>query len=78
MASSNRERTEGKVRVFNFAAGLAMLPPEVLEQVRDELTDWHGSGTSVMEVSHRGDAFIRVAEEAEGALRELRAVPRKL
>jgi phosphoserine aminotransferase len=63
------------MRVFNFAAGPAMLPAEVLEQVRDELPDWHGSGTSVMEVSHRGKPFMAVAEEAEALLRELLAVP---
>jgi phosphoserine aminotransferase len=63
------------VRVFNFAAGPAALPVEVLEQVRDELLDWQGSGTSVMEVSHRGKAFVRVAEESEALLRELLGVP---
>jgi len=63
------------VRVFNFAAGPATLPVEVLEQVRDELLDWQGSGTSVMEVSHRGKAFTAVAQEAEALLRELLAVP---
>jgi phosphoserine aminotransferase len=63
------------VRVFNFAAGPAALPVEVLEQVRDELTDWQGSGASVMEVSHRGKAFMAVAQEAEALLRELLAVP---
>lgn len=63
------------MRVFNFAAGPAMLPAEVLEQVRDELPDWHGSGTSVMEVSHRGKPFMAVAEEAEALLRELLGVP---
>ena len=42
------------MRVFNFAAGPATLPVQVLEQVRDELLDWQGSGASVMEVSHRG------------------------
>ena len=63
------------MRVFNFAAGPATLPVEVLEQVRDELLDWHGSGTSVMEVSHRGKAFTAVAHEAEALLRELLAVP---
>jgi phosphoserine aminotransferase len=63
------------VRVFNFAAGPAALPVEVLEQVREELTDWQGSGASVMEVSHRGKAFMAVALEAEQALRELLAVP---
>jgi len=63
------------VRVFNFAPGPAMLPTEVLEQVRDELLDWQGSGTSVMEVSHRGKAFTAVAQEAEALLRELLAIP---
>ena len=63
------------MRVFNFAAGPATLPLEVLEQVRDELTDWHGSGMSVMEVSHRGKAFVAVAEQAEADLRELMAIP---
>jgi phosphoserine aminotransferase len=63
------------VRVFNFSAGPAMLPLAVLEQVRDELPDWQGSGMSVIEVSHRGKAFIKVAEEAEADLRELLSVP---
>ncbi len=63
------------MRVFNFAAGPATLPLPVLEQARDELTDWQGSGTSVMEVSHRGKAFVAVAEQAEQDLRELLAVP---
>jgi len=59
------------MRVFNFAAGPAALPTEVLEQMRSELTDWRGSGSSVMEVSHRGRAFIDVAEAAERDLRKL-------
>jgi phosphoserine aminotransferase len=59
------------VRAFNFAAGPATLPLEVLEQVRSELTDWRGSGSSVMEVSHRSKAFIEVAAQAEQDLREL-------
>lgn len=63
------------MRVFNFAAGPATLPEEVLEQVRDELLDWQGSGASVMEVSHRGKAFMAVAQESEALLRELLAVP---
>jgi len=63
------------VRVFNFAAGPATLPLPVLEQVQDELPDWQGSGMSVMEISHRSKAFIRVAEQAEADLRELLAVP---
>jgi phosphoserine aminotransferase len=63
------------VRVFNFAAGPATLPLPVLEQVQAELTDWQASGMSVMEISHRSKAFIRVAQEAEHDLRELLAVP---
>ena len=63
------------MRVFNFAAGPAALPLEVLEQVREELTDWQGSGASVMELSHRGKAFVAVAREAERLLRELLVVP---
>jgi phosphoserine aminotransferase len=62
-------------RVFNFAAGPAMLPLEVLEQVREELTDWRASGMSVMEISHRSKAFLAVAQEAEADLRELLAIP---
>ena len=63
------------MRVFNFAAGPATLPVEVLDQAREELPDWHGCGMSVLEVSHRGKAFVAVAQEAEAALRELLAVP---
>ena len=63
------------MRVFNFAAGPATLPVEVLEQVRDELTDWQGSGCSVMEVSHRGRAFTELAQESEQLLRDLLGVP---
>jgi len=63
------------VRVFNFAAGPATLPLEVLEQARSELTDWRGSGMSVMEVSHRSKAFQAVAADLESTLRNLLAVP---
>jgi phosphoserine aminotransferase len=63
------------MRVYNFSPGPAMLPLEVLEQVRNELIDWRASGMSVMEVSHRGKAFIAVAQEAEADLRELLAIP---
>ena len=63
------------MRVFNFAAGPATLPVEVLEQVRDELLDWQGSGASVMEVSHRGKAFMAMAQESEALVRELLEVP---
>ena len=64
------------MRTYNFSPGPAALPTEVLEQARDELLDWNGSGMSVMEVSHRGKAFLQVAAEAEADLRELLAVPR--
>ncbi|MBS0366785.1 MAG: 3-phosphoserine/phosphohydroxythreonine transaminase [Proteobacteria bacterium] len=63
------------VRVFNFAAGPATLPAEVLQQARDELLDWQGGGMSVLEVSHRGKPFVACAQEAEQLLRELLAIP---
>jgi phosphoserine aminotransferase len=62
-------------RVFNFAAGPAALPEEVLRQAADEMLDWHGSGMSVMEMSHRGKEFTGIIEQAEADLRELMAVP---
>ncbi len=62
-------------RVFNFSAGPAALPEEVLRQAADEMLDWHGSGTSVMEMSHRGKEFISIAEAAEADLRELMGIP---
>jgi phosphoserine aminotransferase len=61
--------------VYNFCAGPAMLPAAVLETVRAELTDWQGSGLSVMEVSHRGAAFQACVAEAERDLRELMSIP---
>jgi phosphoserine aminotransferase len=63
------------VRVFNFAAGPATLPLEVLQQARDELLDWNHSGMSVMEVSHRSKAFVAVAQQAEADLREILGIP---
>ncbi|ATE59345.1 3-phosphoserine/phosphohydroxythreonine transaminase [Thauera sinica] len=62
-------------RVWNFSAGPAVLPEEVLRQAADEMLDWHGSGMSVMEMSHRGKEFISIIEEAEADLRELLAIP---
>ena len=61
--------------MFNFSAGPAALPLEVLEQASAELTDWAGSGMSVMEVSHRGKAFTALAEQTEARLRALLAIP---
>jgi phosphoserine aminotransferase len=62
-------------RIFNFSAGPATLPEEVLAQAGDELLDWRGSGMSVMEMSHRGKEFVSIAGEVESDLRELLAVP---
>lgn len=62
-------------RVFNFASGPAVLPEPVLRQAQDELLDWGGRGFSVMETSHRTEAFVAVMDETEALLRELLAVP---
>ncbi|MDT8998068.1 3-phosphoserine/phosphohydroxythreonine transaminase [Paucibacter sp. APW11] len=62
-------------RPFNFSAGPAALPEEVLQQAAAEMLDWQGSGMSVMEMSHRGAEFISIAEAAEADLRELLQVP---
>jgi len=62
-------------RVFNFSAGPAVLPETVLRTAAEEMLDWHGSGMSVMEMSHRGKEFIAIHAEAEALLRELLAVP---
>ena len=61
--------------IYNFSAGPAVLPQEVLRQAADEMLDWHGSGMSVMEMSHRGKEFIAIHAEAEALLRELMAIP---
>ncbi len=61
--------------IFNFAAGPAVLPHEVLAQAREELLDWRGTGMSVMEMSHRGKEFMGIAAEAHADLRELMAIP---
>jgi phosphoserine aminotransferase len=62
-------------RTFNFSAGPAVLPESVLQQAAAEMLDWHGSGMSVMEMSHRGEEFTAIHAEAEQDLRELLAVP---
>jgi phosphoserine aminotransferase len=62
-------------RIFNFSAGPAMLPAEVLARAGDEMLDWRASGMSVMEMSHRGPEFISIAAEAEADLRGLLAIP---
>lgn len=62
-------------RPYNFSAGPAAMPAEVLEIAAREMLDWHGSGMSVMEMSHRGKAFGEIATQAEADLRELLEVP---
>ena len=62
------------MRVHNFSAGPAMLPTEVLDQAQAELLDWGGSGMSVMEVSHRGKAFVACAAQTEASLREVMGI----
>jgi phosphoserine aminotransferase len=62
-------------RIYNFSAGPAALPEEVLAQAQAEMLDWHGAGLSVMEMSHRGKEFMAIAEQAETDLRELLRIP---
>ena len=62
-------------RAYNFCAGPATLPETVLEQAREEMLDWRGTGMSVMEMSHRSDEFLEIAETAEKDFRELAGVP---
>lgn len=62
-------------RVYNFSAGPAELPEEVLLQVQAELLDWHGTGVSVMEMPHRAKDFESIAQQAEADLRELLQIP---
>ncbi|PSN09675.1 3-phosphoserine/phosphohydroxythreonine transaminase [Siccibacter turicensis] len=62
-------------QVYNFSSGPAMLPADVLRQAQEELVNWQGLGTSVMEISHRGKEFIHVAEEAEKDFRDLLQIP---
>lgn len=62
-------------RKYNFSAGPAMVPAQVLERAKAEMMDWHGSGMSVMEMSHRGKQYMSIAEQAEADFRELLGVP---
>lgn len=62
-------------QVYNFSAGPAMIPAEVLRRAEQELCNWHGLGTSVMEISHRSKEFIQVAEESEKDIRDLLNIP---
>lgn len=62
-------------KIFNFSAGPAMLPEEVLLQAQREMLDWQGTGMSIMELGHRGPEFQEVARQAEADLRELMNIP---
>src|SRR5690554_1903971 len=66
---------QAMARPWNFSAGPSALPLEVLEQAAREMTNWHGSGMSVMEMSHRGKHFTQIRDEAVADLRELLSVP---
>ena len=63
------------IRPFNFSAGPARLPEEVLRQAAADMLDWNGSGMSVMEMSHRGREFISIYENAQSDFRELMSIP---
>lgn len=63
-------------KVFNFSAGPAMLPEEVLLQAQAEMLDWHNTGMSIMELSHRGTEFGAMVEQAEADIRELMNIPK--
>ena len=62
-------------RTFNFSAGPAMMPEPVLEEIRDEMMNYRGSGMCVMEMSHRSKVFQQIADEAEADLRKLMHIP---
>ena len=62
-------------RVYNFSPGPAMLPEVVLKQAQQELCDWHGTGMSPMEMSHRDKDFTSIREKTEQTLRELLEIP---
>src|SRR3989440_8030742 len=63
------------MRVFRYTPGPAVMPEEVWRKAAAEMLDWHGSGMSVMEMSHRGKEFISIADKAEADLRALLAIP---
>jgi phosphoserine aminotransferase len=62
-------------RVYNFSAGPSALPESVLLRAREEFLDWHGTGVSVLELSHRSKEFIGIAEQVEADLREVLSIP---
>ena len=62
-------------RTYNFSAGPAMMPEPVLEEIRDEMMNYRGSGMCVMEMSHRSKVFQQIVDEAEADLRDLMGIP---
>lgn len=68
-------RVDVSKRAFNFCAGPAALPEAVLQRAQAELLDWQGKGLSVMEMSHRSDDYVAIAEKAEQDLRDLLSIP---
>src|SRR5699024_1389722 len=62
-------------RTYNFSAGPATMPEPVLEEIRDEMMNYRGSGMCVMEMSHRSKVFQQIADEAEQDLRDLMGIP---
>lgn len=62
-------------RVYNFSAGPAVLPEEVLKEAADEMLDYQGTGMSVMEMSHRSAAYDKIIKDAEQDLRDLMEIP---
>ncbi|WP_198265556.1 3-phosphoserine/phosphohydroxythreonine transaminase [sulfur-oxidizing endosymbiont of Gigantopelta aegis] len=62
-------------RVFNFSAGPAMIPEAVIKKASEEMLEWNNEGMSVMEISHRGKAFMSIASKAEANLRTLMSIP---
>ncbi|WP_348666119.1 3-phosphoserine/phosphohydroxythreonine transaminase [Arsenophonus symbiont of Ornithomya chloropus] len=63
-------------KIYNFSAGPAMLPVEVLQRAKQELCNWNGMGVSVMEISHRSEEFLEIVEQAEENLRVLLKIPK--
>src|SRR5438876_12443387 len=74
-AARTAQHIKPAARIFNFGAGPAAMPVEVLERAKWALVNWDDAGMSVMEVSHRGKEFVAIAAEAEADLRTLLAIP---
>jgi phosphoserine aminotransferase len=65
---------EGK-KIWNFSSGPCVLPQAVLKKAQEEMLDWHGSGVSVMEMSHRSKWYVEIVEDAEAQLKKLLGIP---